>query len=203
MTMGYREPTKLKVWQPEGSETLAKGFGKELRKTKFRNPTTGDVQEFVLFGQRDWSVTLPITEDGQVVAVRQYKQGCNKIYVDLPAGTTNFKDEDPQVAAERELLEETGYRAGEVIFLGHPLWMASRNSWTQFWPFVALGCKKVQPAKIDANEEIETLLFPLDKWFEFCQSELEDHSAGIATFRALRHIKRYLPDVNLSQMLGI
>ena len=203
MELSYRAKTKLKAWQKEGSVTLANGFGKEFRETIFRNPTTGDVQKFILFGQRDWSVILPITKDGKVVTVRQYKQGCNKIYIDLPAGTADFKDENPQVVAERELLEETGYESSEVVLLGPPMWIASRNSWTRFWPFVALGCEKVQPAKIDENEEIETLLFPLDEWFGFCQNELEDHSAHVATFRALPHIKRHLPDVNLSQMLGI
>jgi len=196
-------PTKLKPWLPGESEILAKDFGKELRKTKFQNPTTGDVQDFILFGQRDWSVILPFTSDGHVIAERQYKQGCNKIYIDLPAGTTNFANEQPIVVAERELLEETGYKAKEVIFLGPALWMASRNSWTRIWPFVALGCEKIQPAKIDANEEIETLIFSIEDWLKFCQAELEDHSAYVATMRALPHMHRYFPNVNLSKILEI
>lgn len=203
MTMSYLDPTKLRLWQPGRSVTPAKGFGKEFRRTMFRNPATGDEQEFVLFGQRDWSVILPITQDGQVIAERQYKQGCNKIYIDLPAGTADFQNEEPQRVAERELLEETGYRARKILFLGPPLWMSSRSSWTRFWPFVAFDCEKVQEARIDANEEIETVMFPLDAWLNFCLGELEDHSAGIATFRALRHIKSHFPGMNLAEMLGI
>jgi 8-oxo-dGTP pyrophosphatase MutT (NUDIX family) len=201
--MVYPKPTDLKPWRKGASDTLAKGYGKELRKTQFTNPTTNEVQDFILFGQRDWSVVLAITSDGMVIAERQYKQGCDKIYIDLPAGTTDFKGELPQAVAKRELLEETGYKATEVIFLGPPLWMSSRNSWTRFWPFVALGCEKVQPAKIDANEEIETLLFSISEWLEFCQTELEDHSAYVATMRSLQSIQQYFPNINLSRMLGI
>jgi len=208
--MHFKDPTQLKPWEKQpGEEILAKGFGKHLKKVLFRNPTTGEVQDFIMFGQRDWSVVLPVTADGFVVAERQYKQGCDKIYIDLPAGTTDFKGELPQVVAERELLQETGYKAEDVIFLGPPQWMSSRNSQTRFWPFVALGCEKVQPAKIDDNEEIETLLIPVAEWVEFCVRGLaqgdgsEDPSANVVTFRALPHIHRYLPDIDLAKALGI
>lgn len=177
----------IKPWEMGKSEVLAKGFGKELRRVMFTNPTTQSEEEFYLFGQRDWSIVLPITEDGMVLAVRQYKQGCNKIVVELPAGTTNFKDEDPETVAARELLEETGYQAEKMIFLGPPQWMASRNSWTRFFPFVAFGCKKVKEAKMDSSEEIETLLIPYKEWLEICQSQIEDPSVIVATFRAMKY----------------
>jgi len=201
--MDFWKPTNLKPWQPGESEVVAKGYGKTFVRKNFRNPTSGEVQDFFLIGQRDWSTILPITTDGQVIAERQYKQGCNKIYIDLPAGTTNFDKEPPSMVAERELLEETGYKAEETIFLGPPLWMCSRNSETRFWPFVAIGCTKIQDAKIDVNEEIEVLTFPLADWLQFCQTQLEDHSAYVATFRALPHIREYLPNFDLANALGI
>jgi len=201
--MSFREPTALRPWQPGRSEVVAKGYGKTLVKKDFLNPANGTTQDFFLIGQRDWSTILPITADGKVIAERQYKQGCNKIYIDLPAGTTNFANEPPQIVAERELLEETGYQAKEVIFLGPAPWMCSRNSETRFYPFVAFGCEWVKEARIDANEEIETVVFSMEEWLLFCQQELEDHSAYVATFRALAHIHRHLPEVNLSQILGI
>ncbi len=177
----------LKLWKMGKSETVAKGYGKEFRRVMFTNPATQKDEEFCLIGQRDWSVTLPITKGNMVVAVSQYKQGCNKVLLELPAGTTDFKDENPETVARRELLEETGYRAEKMIFLGPPLWMASRNSWTRFFVFVALGCEKTQAAKLDSSEEIETVLVPYQKWLAMCQSELEEPSAIIATFRAMKH----------------
>ncbi len=180
----------IKLWPMGTSETVAKKFGKELRRVMFTNPTTQKQEEFYLIGQRDWSVTLPITKDNMVVAVSQYKQGCNKIILELPAGTTDFKDESPETVARRELLQETGYQAEKMIFLGPPLWMASRNSWTRFYVFVGLGCEKTQTVNMDSSEEIETVLIPYQRWLEMCQSELEEPSAIIATFRAMKYCQR-------------
>lgn len=180
----------IKPWPMGKVEILFKKFGKELRRVFFTNPNTEKEAEYLLIGQKDWSVTLPITKDNMVVAVRQFKQGCNKIILELPAGTADFKDENPETVARRELLQEAGYEAGKIIFLGPPLWMASRNSWTRFFVFAGLGCEKVQEAKLDRSEDIETVLIPYQRWLEMCQSELEDPSSIIATFRAMKYCQR-------------
>ena len=57
--------------------------------------------------------------DGRIIEpfyIRQYRHGAEKVLVELPAGAIE-KEEDPQAAAARELLEETGYRAGKLEFL--------------------------------------------------------------------------------------
>lgn len=179
----------ISSWSMEKSETVVKGYGKEFRKTVFLNPTTGKPEEFYLFGQKDWSVVLPVTKDNMVVAVQQYKQGCNKVILELPAGTADFQKESPEETAQRELLEETGYQAKQIIFLGPPLWMSSRNSWTRFFPFLAIECKKARKAKHDDSEEIEAVLIPLKRWIEMCYAELEEPSAIVATFRGLARLR--------------
>lgn len=182
----------LKPWQMGESKTLAKGFGKELREVLFTNPNTGKQEKFYLIGQKDWSITLPITKDNMVVAVRQFKQGCNEIVLELPAGTTDFKGEDPETVARRELLQETGYKAEKMISLGPNLPM-SRNSWTRFFTFLALGCEKVQEAKLDLLEDIETVLIPYQKWLEMCQSEIseiKDASSVVATLKAMKYCQK-------------
>lgn len=178
----------IRAWKMGESKTLIKKFGKELREVMFLNPATNKEEEFILFGQRDWSVILPITRDGRVITVRQYKQGGNKIMVELPAGTADFKEEKPEEVAKRELLEETGYQSDELISLGSPQWIASRNSWTRFHCFLAVGCEKLKEAKYDASEEIEVKLVPLKRWVEMCRTEIEEPSAIVATFRALLHL---------------
>jgi len=55
-------------WQKLSEETLLKKFGKEMRKAVFLDPAGQEV-DFVLFGQKDWVATLPITADGQVIVV--------------------------------------------------------------------------------------------------------------------------------------
>jgi len=180
---------KIKVWEKVGSATLLAGkFGKKMVSQIFLNPVTNEEEEFILFGQRDWSVVLPVTENEEVVAVEQYKQGCNQIVLELPAGTADFRDEIPEEVMRRELLEETGYEPQRVVALGPPQFIATRNSWTRFYVFLATGCRKVQEAKLDLNEEIKVKLFSLEEWVELSLKELIEPSAVVATYRALIHL---------------
>lgn len=186
----------MKAWTKKGEpEKIAGQYGKSLVRQYFTNPTTGGDEEFVLFGQRDWSVVLALTEDKKVIVVRQYKQGCNKIIDELPAGTADFKEEDPQQIMLRELKEETGYEAKQVVPLGHQ-WIASRSSWTKFHCFLATDCTLTGPAKEDPSEQIETLLVPLTDWIKKIQAgEIEEPSAIVTTFLSFKHlnIKLQLP----------
>jgi ADP-ribose pyrophosphatase len=59
------------------------------------------------------AVILPITNDGKVVMVKNYRWTINRELLELPAGTLEPL-EDPQVCAYRELEEETGYTAGTL-----------------------------------------------------------------------------------------
>lgn len=61
---------------------------------------------------------VPVTGDGTVVMERQFRYPFNDVLTELPAGKLDSKQEDPEEAARRELREETGARAEELIFLG-------------------------------------------------------------------------------------
>jgi ADP-ribose pyrophosphatase len=65
---------------------------------------------------------LAITDDDRLVLVEQYRPAVRKRVIELPAGlagdSKEHQAERPETAAERELLEETGYRAREMLFLG-------------------------------------------------------------------------------------
>ena len=59
---------------------------------------------------------VPITEDGKVVLVRQWRQPLSSFTLELPSGGVD-EGEDPEAAAERELFEETGFRAAALEHL--------------------------------------------------------------------------------------
>lgn len=63
------------------------------------------------------AVILPFTGNGKIMLVKQYRYPHNKYLLELPAGKLE-KGEDPLICAERELAEETGYTAKEIIKLG-------------------------------------------------------------------------------------
>lgn len=177
------------MWKKIGPpKLLAEKYGKKLVLQKFRNSHTGEEEEYSLFGQQDWSVILPITDSNEVIAVEQYKQGCNRIVLELPAGTAERNDKAATATAKRELLEETGFCATSVIDLGPPQFIATRNSWTQFFMFLGLGCKRIGAPIQDTSEVILVRRIPLDEWIRLCLKELVEPSAIVTTFRALHHL---------------
>ena len=61
---------------------------------------------------------IPVTDDGMAVMERQYRYPIDEVVLEIPAGKLDSKQEDHESAARRELEEETGYTARELIPLG-------------------------------------------------------------------------------------
>jgi len=184
-----RLPRDIVPWEKIGGETvLAERFGKRFVTQDFRNPRTGMIEEFALFGHHDWVVVLAVTTDGLVITNHEYKQGCDRILHELPAGKIEPDDEDPAARMRIELREEAGYEADQVTFLGPPMFMSTRSSWTRFHPYLALNCREVGEQDLDESEDIARELIPLERWIALCLNEVVVPSAIVATFRALSHL---------------
>lgn len=63
------------------------------------------------------SVVIPLNENGELYLVEQFRKPLDMTTLELPAGKLDSKDEDPRLCAERELMEETGLRAGKLEHL--------------------------------------------------------------------------------------
>lgn len=64
------------------------------------------------------AAAVALTEDDQILMVRQYRYACDRVVLELPAGKIDKDETDPEAAMIRELKEETGYSAGKVKYLG-------------------------------------------------------------------------------------
>lgn len=62
------------------------------------------------------SAVVPITDDGKIILVKQFRLSIDRYTLEIPAGKLE-EGEDPMVGAKRELREETGYEAGEIYHL--------------------------------------------------------------------------------------
>ncbi|TRZ80332.1 NUDIX hydrolase [bacterium] len=188
---------KIVSWEKIGIETIvAARRDKHLTCQHFKNPLTGEIQKFYGYVQHNWSVVLPIIDDGKVLTCRQYYQGVDMILQHLPGGNADFTDENPSDVAKRELFEETGYEAQEIIFLGiMPL--SVRNSSTIASLFLALGCKKIRNAPIDENEIIEVIIEKIEDWIFKVFTEIREAPSREATFLALPWLRdKFGIDVN-------
>lgn len=103
-------------------------------------------------------VVLPVLPDGRIVLIRNFRYSVNETLIELPAGTLE-KGEDPMNCAGRELLEETGYLAGQLKPLGS--FFASPGILTEkLYAFAAYDLER-RSAAPEEGEEIELAPTPL------------------------------------------
>jgi 8-oxo-dGTP pyrophosphatase MutT (NUDIX family) len=104
-------------WDELELETLHENRIFRVSRSRARSPRTGEVMPFFRIDSVDWVHVVPITRDGHVVMVRQWRHGVRETTLEIPGGMVD-PGETPAQAAARELLEETGYRASRVDPLG-------------------------------------------------------------------------------------
>lgn len=108
------------------------------------------------------ALAVPITYDGKLVLVRQYRFTIEGRLLEFPAGTIEPQESPAQTIA-RELEEETGYRANQWRFLGQfPL--APGYSDEYIHAFLAEGLEKLpHPPQQDEDEDIDVVLMTAEE----------------------------------------
>ncbi len=103
------------------------------------------------------ALVVPVTPEGKLVLVRQYRFAVQGRTLEFPAGTVE-PDEDPAETIKREVEEETGYRAHKWHNLGQFI-LAPGYSDEMIYAFLAQDLEKLeQPPAQDEDEDIETVL---------------------------------------------
>lgn len=97
------------VWVCTEEKTLLNSPVMEIVQRDCRSSEDGRPHRFFLFRSRDWCNVIPVTEDGKVVMVRQYRIGISEHTLEIPGGVSDPGDADAAAAAVREMTEETGY----------------------------------------------------------------------------------------------
>lgn len=105
---------------------------------------------------------VPLLDDGSVLLERQFRYPVGKVLMEIPAGKLDSKDEDPRKAAARELLEETGAVAEELIELGD---VPSRPAAYSDEAIHMYAAKKLtfREQKLDADEFLNVFTMPLEQ----------------------------------------
>ncbi|HEX2571639.1 MAG TPA: NUDIX hydrolase [Polyangia bacterium] len=123
------------------------------------SPRTGAEHDIYVLDCPDWCNIVPLTDDGQVVMVRQHRHGTGEVTLELPGGMVDPEDPSPLLAAARELFEETGYEAATIEPIGviapNPAILSNRCH-----SFLARGVRRVAEMALDPGEDIEVVTVP-------------------------------------------
>ena len=142
-------------------------------------PRTENEHNFFFIETADWVNIVPITIDDEVVFVRQFRHGSEEISLEIPGGMVD-PGEDPQVAAVRECLEESGYQAGSVASLGvlnpNPALFPNK-----LHTYVARQCEVIGEIANTSTEHTEVELVPMKDLPGLLQSGAIDHALVAAT----------------------
>jgi ADP-ribose pyrophosphatase len=150
MPIGPEPPQLLK------QKLLYRGrkFNFEVTRLRLPNKAEGDWE---CVRHPGGALAVPVTSDGQLVLVRQYRFTAQGRILEFPAGTIE-PDEDPATTIQREIEEETGYRAHRWQNLGK-FFLAPGYSDEMIYAYLALDLEKLEtPPDQDEDEDMETVL---------------------------------------------
>ena len=148
----------------------------------------GIVHRFFVLESPDWVNVIPLTPEGNVIMIRQYRHGTEDVTLEIPGGMVDATDGDPSVSAARELREETGYDVEEIIHLGsaapNPAFLNNRCH-----SYLALGVRPVHEVALDGAEDIAFEEVPLAAIPDLMRDGAITHSLTITAFYYLELYK--------------
>ncbi|MFW5769316.1 MAG: NUDIX hydrolase [Spirochaetota bacterium] len=152
------------VWRELGRKRLLQSVVFDVYSIS-RTSSMGHEGEFIVLDSPDWVNVVPVTRDtiGRecFLMVHQYRQASQTLTIEFPGGVLD-RNEKPEEGASRELVEETGYRAGDIHLAGkiipNP---AIMDNWC--YTFVAENLEKVAGQVLDQLELLDYELIPVEE----------------------------------------
>lgn len=166
-------------WRVIADEPLQHCKVFDVHRVTMAPPGSEATHPFYRIESREWVNIVALTPDDDLVLVRQYRHGARAVTLEIPGGLVD-PGESPAEAGARELLEETGYRAGRIESLGsinpNPALFANRVHM-----FAALDCESVAPIQNSSNEETSVELLPRADLGRTIRAGAIDHALVVAT----------------------
>jgi 8-oxo-dGTP pyrophosphatase MutT (NUDIX family) len=165
-------------WERLRSEQLIETPYFVLRSDRLRLPDGAIKDPYYVIERPDAAIIFPLTKEGEVVLVRQYRPPLERMELGLPAGLVE-EGEKPEAAARRELLEETGYSGGGWEPLGA---LASSPSLKDNWAylFLAHAVEQISAPDPDEHELVEVVKASVEDLLGLVRAGQIVSSSGVA-----------------------
>jgi len=178
-----KKPQILKV-----QEDLTIPWFKQIQKTVlFANDP--EPQTFYSIKPSDYVTVLAQTKSEKVILLKQFRPAVEDYTFELPSGHIE-KGETPSDAVIRELKEETGYIAEEVVLLGEVIPDTGRLE-NRLWAYYIHAVEPEYVSERDNNEGIEVYLISCRKLFHMIETGMLNHALDLSVI-TLAMIKKYL-----------
>lgn len=171
------------AWKLLASQLVSHHVIFSLHHDRYRVEPSGREQDFVRLDAPDWVNVVPLTDDGQVVFIRQYRHGIRDVTLEVPGGIVD-PGESPAAAALRELSEETGYVADAARELGY-VWPNPAIQGNRCYTYLAEGARAGGVARPDEFERIEVVTYPLAEVPALLASGQIRHALVVTAFAML------------------
>ena len=181
---------ELRPWRVTATKQIVRDRWINLRADTCVTAAGAEITPYYVLQPDDWTHVIAVDAEQRAVMIRQYRHGIGREQLELPGGIIDPSDASPAAAAERELLEETGYGCGPLIAAGtfspNPATHANRVH-----VFVARDARPVQAPAREPGETMRNELLPLTE-LEHCMLDgrLESAIQIAAVVLALAALKR-------------
>jgi ADP-ribose pyrophosphatase len=156
---------KIEKWEELSREIVFQKYNRKIEKVMYKMPD-GRESDFYIKKEGPATGILALTKEKQVILVKQFRPGPNEILNELSGGYVG-EDEKPEEAAERELLEETGYKGNAKLVATA---FDCAYSTMKRYCVVITDCEKVAEQNLDKTEFAEVFLLPLSEFRELLKS---------------------------------
>lgn len=176
----------MKKWQLLDSKMAFDNRWFKVRQDKVKLPNGKTLDDYFVWLKGDVAMMVPVTENKELIFVKQYKHAARKIMIEYPAGFVE-KGEKPLETAKRELMEEIGCSA-DLSLVAQVEDEPTKAEGT-IYIYLAQNLKPVKKTSSDDNEEIEILKISFKETLEMIdRGEIWANETIAATFLAFKKL---------------